>query len=69
MNVFGNYLLPRDAGTLFDDAALCRAMLDFESALASAQVHEGVIPAVAGQAIVAACAGLQLDPAELVEAG
>lgn len=69
MNVFGNYLLPHDAGTLFDDAALCRAMLDFESALAMAQVHEGVIPAPAGQAIAAACASLELDPAELVEAG
>lgn len=69
MNVFGNYLLPRDAGTLFDDAALCRAMLDFEAALAMAQVSEGVIPAAAGQAIAAACASLRLDPAALVDAG
>ncbi|MDO9406749.1 MAG: lyase family protein [Polaromonas sp.] len=69
MNVFGNYLLPRDADTLFDDAALCRAMLAFESALATAQVEEGVIPTVAGEAIASACAILQLDPTELVEAG
>lgn len=69
MNVFANYLLPQDAGTLFDDAALCRAMLDFESALATAQGHEGLIPAAAGRAIAAACASLQLNPAVLVESG
>lgn len=69
MNVFTNYLLPQDAGTLFGDAALCRAMLSFESTLAMAQVHEGVIPAAAGRAIAAVCASLELDPAALVEAG
>ena len=69
MNVFGNYLLPAEAGTLFDDAALCSAMLSFESNLATAQAHEGLIPAGAGQAIAAACARLQLNPAALVEAG
>lgn len=69
MNAFGNFLLPADADTLFDDAALCRAMLSFESTLATAQVKEKIIPAEAGQAIAAACARLQLDPAALVQAG
>ncbi len=69
MNVFGNILVPAAAGTLFDDAALCRAMLDFESALARAQAQEEVIPPSAAQAIVAACDSLQLDAAALTEGG
>ncbi|WP_051237419.1 lyase family protein [Ottowia thiooxydans] len=61
MNAFGQSLLPGAAHQLFDDAALCRAFLDFESALAEAQASEGLIPVEAAEAIAAACAATQLD--------
>lgn len=68
MNVFANSLLPAAARALFDDTALCRALLDFESALAEAQAAEGLIPADAAQAIAAACAATTLDPQALADA-
>jgi 3-carboxy-cis,cis-muconate cycloisomerase len=47
------------------DAAWLRAMLDVEAALARACVAEGLIPAAAGEAIVAACRPEDFDLAEL----
>lgn len=40
---------------LFDDRARVQAMLDFESALARAEAHAGVIPAAAAETIAARC--------------
>lgn len=68
MNLFGHSLLPTTARTLFDDAALCQALLDFESALAEAQAAEGLIPVQAATAIAAACATTMLDPQALADA-
>jgi 3-carboxy-cis,cis-muconate cycloisomerase len=68
VNVFGHSLLPAAARTLFDDAALCRALLAFESALAEAQAAEGLIPADAAAAIVAACETTAIDPVALADA-
>ena len=41
---------------VFGDRAIVTAMLSFEAALAEAEAEEGVIPADAVAAIVAACA-------------
>lgn len=68
MNAFAHALLPAAARGLFDDEALCRAMLDFESALARAQAVEGLIPTDAAEAIADACAGLVLDAQALTDA-
>ncbi len=68
VNFFGHSLVAAEAATLFNDAAMCRAMLDFETALATAQAQEGVIPAWAAQAIAAACRELVLEPQALVDA-
>jgi 3-carboxy-cis,cis-muconate cycloisomerase len=50
----------------FDDDALVRAALDFERALAAAQVAQGVISAAAGAAVMRACDGF--DPSGLGDA-
>lgn len=68
MNAFGLSLLPGAAPGLFDDAALCRALLDFEAALAEAQAAEGLVPAEAASAIAAACAATELDAQALADA-
>ena len=47
------------------DRAWLRAMVEVEAALAWAQAGAGLIPEPAAQAIVDACARVQLDPAEL----
>jgi len=47
------------------DAAWLRAMLDIEAALARACVAEGLIPAAAGEAVVAACRAEDFDVAAL----
>jgi 3-carboxy-cis,cis-muconate cycloisomerase len=44
------------------DAAVLRAMLDVEAALARAQAACGVVPAPAAEAIAAACAARDADP-------
>lgn len=68
MNAFGQSLLPGAALRLFDDAALCRALLDFEAALAQAQADEGLVPAEAAEAIAAACEATALDAQALADA-
>ena len=45
----------RTIGPVFSDAAHVQGMLDFEAALARAEVRAGVIPATAVKPIVAAC--------------
>ncbi|MET4578166.1 lyase family protein [Ottowia thiooxydans] len=67
MNAFGQSLLPGAAHQLFDDAALCRAFLDFESALAEAQAAEGLIPLEAAAAITAACEATPLNAQALAD--
>jgi 3-carboxy-cis,cis-muconate cycloisomerase len=55
---------------LFDEAALTRALLDVEAALAQAQAECGLIDAAAARAIGAACAaGLGLAPGSLLAEG
>jgi 3-carboxy-cis,cis-muconate cycloisomerase len=51
----------------FGDAALLKGALAFEAALAKASAAEGLIPPAAAEAIAAACAGIQIDVAELAE--
>ena len=53
----------------FGAAALTRAMLDFESALARAQAAEGLIPEAHAEAIAAACASIRIDEEALVAEG
>lgn len=51
----------------FGDAALLRAALDFEAALARAEAAEGLVPAEAATAIAEACAGAAFDIADLAD--
>ncbi|MEO8525656.1 MAG: lyase family protein, partial [Caldimonas sp.] len=51
---------------VFSDAKLVGAMLEFEAALAEAEAAEGVIPASASAAIVAACQGEAFDVETIV---
>ena len=53
----------------FAAPAFVRAMLDFESALASAQVAEGLIAEAHAQAIDRGCATIAIDTGRLVEEG
>jgi 3-carboxy-cis,cis-muconate cycloisomerase len=48
--------------TVFADAAMMQAMLDFESALAAAQAELGVIPRAAADAIVTSARAGHFDP-------
>jgi 3-carboxy-cis,cis-muconate cycloisomerase len=52
---------------IFGDAALVRAALNFEAALAGAEAAEGLIQAQDATAIIAACRTLTVDPAILAE--
>ncbi|HTW18873.1 MAG TPA: lyase family protein [Mycobacteriales bacterium] len=54
-----------EVDTAIGDAALARAMLTAEAALAQACEQAGVIPRGAGSAIASACAGLEVDIVEL----
>jgi len=51
-----------------DDVACLQHMLDFEAALARAEVAAGVIPASAAEPIAAACQATSFDPGALAEA-
>ncbi|MGB8841878.1 MAG: 3-carboxy-cis,cis-muconate cycloisomerase [Aliidongia sp.] len=53
---------------IFDDAALLRAALDFETALAEAQAAEGLIPAAQATLIATACTAPPIDLAALASA-
>ena len=60
----------RDAFTqALSDAALVRAMLDFERALAGAEADAGVIPTQAAQVIATACTALNPAPEALAREG
>jgi 3-carboxy-cis,cis-muconate cycloisomerase len=50
-----------------DDVACLQHMLDFEAALARAEVAAGVIPASAAEPIAAACRAKSFDPGALAE--
>jgi 3-carboxy-cis,cis-muconate cycloisomerase len=45
--LYENYFYAKEINAFFTDEALIQAMLDFESALAKAQAHEGLIPTAA----------------------
>jgi 3-carboxy-cis,cis-muconate cycloisomerase len=53
----------------FAAPAFVRAMLRFESALATAQAAEGIIPAASARAIAAACDDIRIDVEALVTEG
>ena len=55
--------------TAFEPATFVRAMLAFESALARAQAHEGVIPQAGADAISRACACIHIDVDALIAQG
>lgn len=54
-------------GRLFDDRARLQGMLDFEAALAAAEVRAGIIPADAAPPIAAQCQADRFDLARLAE--
>lgn len=56
-NLFGPLFTAPDVAAQTDDAAVLRALLDVEAALARACASVGVVPGEAAEAIVAACAG------------
>jgi 3-carboxy-cis,cis-muconate cycloisomerase len=60
-NLYENYFYAKEINAFFTDEALIQAMLDFESALATAQAHEGLIPAAAARAIEAQCRAQLID--------
>ena len=53
---------------VFDDAALLRAALDFEAALARAEAAEHIIPPAAAEAIARVCASADFDVPMLADA-
>jgi 3-carboxy-cis,cis-muconate cycloisomerase len=59
--LYENYFYAKEINAFFTDEALIQAMLDFESALATAQAHEGLIPAAAARAIEAQCHAQLID--------
>ena len=58
MSIFEAFLSSGDSLEIFHDTAFVAAMLRFESALATAQHREGLVPAEAADAIPRACADL-----------
>jgi 3-carboxy-cis,cis-muconate cycloisomerase len=60
-NLYENYFYTKEINAFFTDEALIQAMLDFESALATAQAHEGLIPTDAALAIEAQCHAQLID--------
>lgn len=59
--LFGPLFTDPAVAAELSDAALLRAMLDAEAALARAQASVGVIPVEAAEAIVAACTNIPFD--------
>ena len=63
--LFDGVLAAGDVRAAVGDAAWVRAMLDAEAALARAAARCGFASAADAEAVTAACAGLEVDPAEL----
>ncbi|RSM42798.1 hypothetical protein DMB66_54280, partial [Actinoplanes sp. ATCC 53533] len=63
--LFDGVLAAGDVRAAVDDAAWVRAMLDAEAALARAAARCGIASAADAEAVTAACARLEVDPAEL----
>ena len=55
VSIFEHFLTTPDMITVFDDAAIVQAMLQFEAALAKAQATEGIIPETAARDISSVC--------------
>ena len=66
--VFEAFLSTPEILSVFSQASVVQAMLDFEAALARAQAAEGVIPAAAAVAIAAACKSELFDTSAIVAA-
>ena len=66
--VFEAFLSTPEIMTVFSQASVVQAMLDFEAALARAQAAEGVIPAAAAVAIAAVCKSELFDAPAIVAA-
>ncbi|MGZ5207281.1 MAG: lyase family protein, partial [Caldimonas sp.] len=64
--IFERTLATAEIEAVFGDAAIVGTMLAFEAALAEAEAGEGLIPADAAAAIVAACAGDAFDVEAIV---
>jgi 3-carboxy-cis,cis-muconate cycloisomerase len=58
MSIFEAFLSTPDSAEIFHDTAFVAAMLRFESALATAQHQEGLVPLAAAEAIQKACTDL-----------
>lgn len=67
-HLLGSLLGSPAVGAIFSDQGRLQGMLDFEAALATAEAHVGVIPAIAAPAISAKCRAELFDPAALAEA-
>ncbi|MDQ3215637.1 MAG: lyase family protein, partial [Pseudomonadota bacterium] len=65
--IFDATLTTPEMASAFDDAAIVRAMLRFEAALALAQADAGVIPADAARAIAGHCRAEHYDLAAIIE--
>jgi 3-carboxy-cis,cis-muconate cycloisomerase len=68
MNLFDPLFGSAAIGGVFSDAARIQHMLDFESALAKAEAHCGVIPAAAAVAIASKCKEDLIDASALARA-
>ena len=69
VSLFDSVLSTSAMQAVFDDAALVRAMLRFEAALARAQADEGMMAPSAAEAIERSCAAFPLDLPALIAAG
>ncbi|NIZ02020.1 3-carboxy-cis,cis-muconate cycloisomerase [Thalassospira lucentensis] len=63
--LLGDLFADPEIAALFDDSAQIASMLLFESALASAQAHAGLIPDESARKIAEICRDFQPDPASL----
>ncbi len=61
----GELFVDAEMAAIFSDQATAQGMLDFEAALATAEVEAGVIPVAAGAVIRAACQSGAFDLAEI----
>ena len=69
MTTFGPLFVPRELLDAVSGRAWLEAMLEFESALARAEAHVGVVPSEAAQAIAERCDPSLYDFDELLERG
>jgi 3-carboxy-cis,cis-muconate cycloisomerase len=68
MKLFDPLFRSEDVGQLFSDRSCLQGLLDFEAALARAEVRAGVIPSFVAPAIATQCRYEHFDPAAISQA-